>query len=107
MRCDVTARADADISGQCNWLLDHSSVAITKKFLKAVNQTIRDIAKNPDSGSFAETEDSDGIQLSTRYRAIHGFEKLLMYYVVKPDRVRILRVLHAARRITASMILDD
>ena len=106
-RCLVTPRADADIAAQCRWLVDHSPEAVAKKFLKAVSQTIRDIAGNPESGSFAETEDSEGIQLSTRYRAVRGFEKLLVYYVVKPDRVRILRVLHAARRITASMILDD
>ncbi len=106
-RCHVTPRADADIAAQCGWLVDHSSVTVAKKFLKAVNQTIQDIGKNPESGSFAEAEDSIGVQLSTRYRAVRGFENLLVYFVVKPDRVRVLRVLHAARRITVSMILDN
>ena len=106
-RCEVAARANADINGQCNWLLDHSSVAITKKFLKAVNQTIREIAKNPDTGSFAETEYSNGSQLSIRCLPVRGFEKIAVYYVVKTDSVRILRVVHGARRITSSMMIDD
>ena len=105
-RYQVTPIADADISAQCLWLMDRS-VAVAKKFLKAVHQTILNIAENPESGSFAETEDSDGLTLSTRYRAVRGFGKIALYYVVKTDGVRILRVLHGARRITASMILDD
>ena len=105
-RYQVAPIADADISAQCHWLMVQS-VAVSKKFLKAVHQTILNIAENPESGSFAETEDSNGLRLSTRYRAIRGFEKVAVYYVVKPDGVRILRVLHGARRITASMIQDD
>lgn len=105
-RYQVAPIADADISGQCSWFMG-KSLAVARKFLKAVHQTILDVADNPESGSFVETEDSDGLRLSTRYRAIRGFEKIAVYYVVKPDGVRILRVLHGARRITAFMILDD
>ncbi len=106
-RGHVTPRADADISAQCSWLLNQSTVVIAKKFLTAVNQTIQEISKNPESGNYAETDDSNDVQSSTRYRAVRGFEKLSVYYVVKPDCVRILRVLHSARRITPYMIHDD
>ena len=70
-------------------------------------QTILNIAENPESGSFAETEDSIGHTLSTRCRAVRGFEKIAVYYAVKTDGVQILRVLHGARRITSSMIVDE
>ena len=105
-RYEVSPIADADISAQCRWFMDRS-LAVAKKFLKAVHQTILNIAENPESGSFAETEDSIGHTLSTRRRAVRGFEMITVYYVAKIDGVRILRVLHGARRITSSMILDD
>lgn len=45
-RYQVTPIADADISAQCRWFMDRS-VAVAKKFLKAVHQTILNIAENP------------------------------------------------------------
>ena len=39
----------------------------------------------------------------TRSWRVKGFRKYLIFYEVKPDRVRLLRVLHGARDVQAEM----
>ena len=105
-RIEIMPRADSDIDSQFVFLSKQSK-AVARKFLIEVNRTIQTIGKKPESGSLAETDDPDDVGLNVRTRPVEGFPSHLVFFIAIPDGVRIQRVLHAARRITASMILDD
>lgn len=104
-RIEIMPRADSDIDSQFVFLAKQSK-AVARKFLSAVNRTIQTIGKNPESGSLAETDDPDDVGLSIRSRPIDDFPNHLVFFIAIPNGVRIQRVLHSARRITASMIQD-
>ena len=98
-------RAKADVDAQVFWFAKRSH-ELALRFLEAAQGTALEIAQNPDSGSIYD-DDYVGTQRTIRYRKVEGFPNHLMYFVSQPDGMRILRVLHSARRITASMIQDD
>lgn len=99
-------RAKADVDGQVFWFAERSH-ELALRFLEAAQNTALEIAGNPDSGSIWDSEDYAGSLREIRYRNVHGFPNHLMYFVKTSKCVKILRVFHAARRVTASMILDD
>lgn len=101
-----TPLAKDDISGQVLWF-SKRSLDLAWRFLEAVRTTFEKIIGQPDGGMIWDDDDSAGRKRSIRYRMVDGFANHVMIYSTKADGVRILRVLHAARRITASMILDD
>ena len=103
---EIMPRADSDIDSQFVFFAKQSK-AIARKFLKAVNQTIQIIGKSPETGSLAETDDPDDVGLRIRSLPIDGFPNHLVYFIAITNGVRIQRVLHSARRITASMIHVD
>lgn len=105
-RIEIMPRADADIDSQFVFLAQQSK-AVARKFLNAVKRTIQTIGRNPDTGSLAETDDPDDIVLGIRIRSVDGFPSHVVYFLRIPNGVRIQRVLHSARRITASMIRDE
>ena len=106
LRALMTPRADADIDAQVMWLA-RQSTDVAFQFFDAVRTTIEEIATNPESGTAWESDELLEVAPAVRYQKVHGFPKHLVFYATRPDHMRILRVLHAARNITASMIQDD
>ena len=105
-RIEIMPRADSDIDSQFVFLAKQSKV-VARKFLNAVKRTIQTIGQNPATGSLAETDNSDDVGLKVRSRPVAGFPSHSVFFIAIPNGVRIQRVLHSARRITASMIIDD
>lgn len=99
-------RAKADVDAQVFWFAKRSR-DLALQFLEAAQQTALEIARNPESGSIWDSGDDTGTIRVIRYRPVQDFPNHWMYFDTQPDGVKILRVLHAARRTTASMILDD
>ena len=97
-------RAKADVDAQVFWFAKRSH-ELALRFLMAAQATALEIARNSDSGSIWDS--GDGTQRTIRYRSVRDFPNQQMYFVSEPDGVKILRVLHSARRITASMMLDE
>lgn len=106
LRALMTPRADADIDAQVMWLA-RQSTDVASQFFDAVRSTIEEIVTNPESGTTWESDDLMEAVSSVQYRKVHRFPKHLVFYATRPDHIRILRVLHGARNITASMTQDD
>lgn len=101
-----TGLAKDDVSGQFLWFSKRSE-ELALKFLDSVQTTFEKIVEQPDGGMIWDDEERTGRPSSVRYRMVDDFPNHVMIYSTKPDCVRILRVFHAARKITASMILEE
>ncbi len=67
------------------------------RFVDAVAETIRAICATPLAG--APKQLGNPILSGLRSWAVKGFQDILVFYVVEPDCVRIVRVLHGRRDI--------
>lgn len=67
------------------------------RFVDAVDETIRAICATPLVG--APKQLRNPILSGLRSWAVKGFKGILVFYVVEPDCVRIVRVLHGRRDI--------
>jgi toxin ParE1/3/4 len=67
------------------------------RFLDAVDESIEAICKRPHIG--APKPLKNPILSGLRSWAVKGFEDVLIFYVVRPDALRVVRVLHGRRDI--------
>ena len=102
----LTPRAEADIDAQVAWLAKQST-RLAFDFFDAVQLTIQSIAQDPESGSVWEFEEAVTSSSRVSFFKVLGFPNHLVFYSTTPDRVRILRLLHAARDITRLALADD
>ncbi len=68
-----------------------------ERFLDAAEQVFSKLARMPEIGRPRSFQDVK--VANTRSYPIRGFEKWLVFYRGRPDRVEVLRVLHGARDI--------
>ena len=75
--------------------LDGQSESVARRFLAAVPPTTQRIAAHPAAGDFVPAA---APQLTDcRSWPVVGFENWRVYYLVRADRIEIVRVLHVAR----------
>ncbi len=102
----LTPRAETDIDAQVAWLAKQST-HVAFEFFDAVQFTIQSIAQSPESGSVWEFDESVASSLRVSFFKVRGFPNHLVFYTTSSDRIRILRLLHAARDITPLALADD
>ncbi|MBC8113917.1 MAG: type II toxin-antitoxin system RelE/ParE family toxin [Candidatus Saccharimonas sp.] len=105
-RTSLTPRAEADIDAQVAWLAKQST-RVAFEFFDAVQFTIQSVVQSPESGSVWEFEETVAPSPRVSFFKVRGFPNHLVFYTTSPDRIRILRLLHAARDITPLALADD
>jgi toxin ParE1/3/4 len=87
--------ADADLSAQMAWYLQHATSELGERFLKAVQETAEALLDFPGMGFRPEFRHPalEGLSM----HPVKGFEKHLLLYAPIPDGIELIRVYHAAR----------
>jgi plasmid stabilization system protein ParE len=75
--------------------LAQQDLAVAKRFLEAVEQTIEWLQRFPESGELWETAPDRYRRL--RIWPVHGFPNHLVFYQSSNDRLEIIRVKHGAQ----------
>lgn len=97
----VRPRADAEIDELADYIASDSLEA-AMRFLDAVQQAFARIGEQPGIGSkrYAHLPLLEGLQVWP----VPGFEKHLVFYVERGQYIDVLRVLHGARDIPATLM---
>lgn len=80
-------------------------VALETGFLDELAAVFELLAAHPDSGSPRHASLFPQLPVPLRFHPLRRFSRILVYYLVAPDRVEVVRVWDAARGLGA--LLDD
>jgi len=90
----VHPRADLD-QLECFTFLARSSPNAARRFLDAIEASLRKIAESPESGHRylnAKRDDEDW-----RYRRVPGFKSYLIFYRINESQTEVVRIVHGSR----------
>ena len=93
-------RVDADIDTIFAWLRRDSAKAAVK-FLDAVQSAHELLGDHPASGSTRHATYCQELPHPLRFFPIHGFPRILIYYMDRPDAIEVIRAWDAARGLDA------
>ena len=92
---------DDDVYFLALYLLEQSEEA-TRRFVDAVEVTLKDLAVRPGMGS---PKHYDAAELeNVRSWAVQGFPNHLIYYVPLPDGIDVLAIMHGARDVQRHLL---
>ena len=97
MKHIIRPAAKDDIIRQFRYYLLEDALEAAVRFLDAVDESIETICQMPNIG--APKAVKNPILSGLRSWAVRGFEDILIFYVVQPDALRVVRVLHGRRDI--------
>lgn len=98
LRITITPKASEDIDELFAYIAqDNYDAAL--KFFDATRLTFSQLAKNPGIGSSCKSVNSRLVDM--RKWAVKGFAKYLIFYLYTDEYIEIVRVIHAARDISA------
>ena len=97
MKHVIRPAAKDDIIRQYRYYLLQDAFETAARFLDAVDESIEAICQMPHSG--APKPLKNPILSGLRSWAVKGFEDILIFYVVRPDALRVVRVLRGRRDI--------
>ncbi|MSV31805.1 MAG: type II toxin-antitoxin system RelE/ParE family toxin [Bryobacterales bacterium] len=103
MKHVIRPAAKDDILRQFRYFSQKASLEIAARFLDAVDESIAVICRMPQMG--APKILLNPVTTGLRSWPVNGFEDILIFYVVQPDALRVIRILHGARDIGS--ILDQ
>ena len=87
---------DDDIYGLAVYLLGQSEDA-ARRFVDAVQKTLKELARMPGIGSIKNFRDPGLFEV--RSWRVEGFRNYLIYYFIVDDGIDVLAVMHGARDI--------
>jgi toxin ParE1/3/4 len=93
----IRPSANDDILRQFRYYLLEEAFEAATRFLDAVDESIEAICQMPEIG--APKQFKNPVLAGLRSWAVKGFEDILIFYVVQPDALRVVRVLHGRRDI--------
>jgi toxin ParE1/3/4 len=93
----IRPAAREDIVRQFRYYLMEDAAVAAARFLDAVDESIQAICRMPHIG--APKSLKNPALSGLRSWAVKGFEDILIFYVVQPDTLRVVRVLHGRRDI--------
>jgi toxin ParE1/3/4 len=91
---------DDDIYDLAVYLIEHSEDA-ARRFVDAVQKTLKDLAQAPGMGSPKQFEHPALVEV--RSWAVEGFRNHLIYYVRLADGIDVLAVMHGSRDVEAHL----
>lgn len=86
--------AREDIESSATYIADRNSQA-ARRFLQAVQDTVKRIAEFPTLGVVYPHPDHPGL----RAKLVTAFRNFIIFYAIRDERIYIVRVLHTARDI--------
>lgn len=91
----IRPAAKDDILRQFRYYLLEDALDTAMRFVEAVDESIAAICMMPNAGAPKLLRNStlEGL----RFRAVKGFEDILIFYIVQADGVKIVRILHGRR----------
>ena len=98
LRVSITPAADRDIDDLFGYIAQENLDAAVR-FLDALHAAFNRLAEMPEIGTPQEFENP--LLAELRMWPIKGFDRHLIFYRTRPDRVEIVRVLYASRDIEA------
>ena len=97
MKHVIRPAAKDDIIRQFRYYLLRDAFEVANRFLDATDESIEAICRTPNVG--APKHLKNPLLAGLRSWSIKGFEDMLIFYVVQPHVLRIVRVLHGRRDI--------
>lgn len=97
MKQVIRPAAKDDILRQFRYYLLEDALDAATRFLESVDQSIEAICAMPQIGApkLLKNPTLSGL----RFWAVKDFEDMLIFYIVQPDALRVVRVLHGKRDI--------
>lgn len=96
----LRARADFDLADAIDRYLTEAGAGPALALIDAVERAFGHIARHPDSGSPRYAHELDLPGLRTWPVRRHPY---LIFYIAREDHIDVLRILHAARDVPASL----
>lgn len=96
--------ARADVLAAIDWYMDEGGEALAERFVVALNAAYIHVARHPATGS-SRWADALGLG-NLRHGSLKQFP-YLVFYTEDTERIHIVRVLHGARDIPASLAEPD
>jgi toxin ParE1/3/4 len=93
----IRPAARDDILRQFRYYLREDAFDAATRFLDAVDESIEAICQMPHIG--APKQSKNPVLAGLRSWPVKGFEDLLIFYLVQPDALRVVRILHGKRDI--------
>ena len=94
----IRPRARNDIIRQFRWyLVEQDAPDVAFRFLDAVEESVEQLLPMPNMG--APKELKNPALKGLRFWLVKGFEEFLIFYLVRGETVRVIRILHGKRDI--------
>lgn len=97
MKAVIRQAAREDILRQFRYYLLEGALGTANRFLDAVDESIVAICSMPNVGVSKPLRNPTLAGL--RFRAVNDFENILIYYIVQPESLRVVRIPHGKRDI--------
>ena len=97
MKWVIRPAAKADILRQFRFYVRQGALAAADGFVDAVDSSVEALCRMPEMG--ASRPLGNPLLAGLRSWPVEGFEDLRIYYLVQPDVLRVVRVLHGKRDI--------
>ena len=91
----VRPAARDDIVRQFRYYLLEDALEAATRFLEAVEESVEALCQMPHMG--APKQLKNPLLSGLRSWPVRGFEEILIFYIVQPDALRVVRVLHGRR----------
>ncbi len=103
LRVRLREHAATDIEVALGYYLSEADADVTDRFIDAIERTINQISRNPQSGSlrFGYELEIPGL----RARPVARFP-YLVFYVVRGEAIDVWRILHSRRDVPSSLSED-
>ena len=88
--------AKRDLIAQWVWYAENAGIEVADRFLKAADDSLRQLAHQPESGTLllVRKPELEGIR---RVPVSGPFEAMLLFYFPLPDGIDLVRVVHGSR----------
>jgi toxin ParE1/3/4 len=99
VRLSVQEAAERDILRQFEWYAERGLTDVAQRFRLAVKSGVDELLATPQAGapkSVANVE-LEGL----RTWSVQGFDEFRIYYLVRDDLIKVLRILHGRRDIAS------
>lgn len=93
---EISSAASADILEQADWFASRKDRELSQRWEEAVSETVLSLFQFPESG--ARCDLGPGALEAVRRLPVRNFPRHLIFYCVVDGKLKILRILHGARR---------
>jgi toxin ParE1/3/4 len=101
--CVPSARATTDIDKATDYYLNEASPDVALQFIEAYDQALAHISRFPGTGSPKYAQ--EGAALTFRFWGLSRFP-YAVFYIERPERIELARVLHQASDIPEHLSTD-